>query len=57
MLVFYSRVTYGMGGSIISTVRGVEIRMDPESIFRIFDIASIGFKVYESKMWSTVPGF
>ena len=54
---FYSRVTYGLGGPIISTVRGVEIQLDPESIYRILDIAPIGLKVYESKAQPTVPGF
>ena len=54
---FYLRVTYGIGGPIISTVRGVEIRLDPESICRIFDITLIGLKVYESKIWPIVPGF
>ncbi|RVW77692.1 hypothetical protein CK203_053382 [Vitis vinifera] len=42
---FYSRATYGIGGSIVSTVRGVEIRLDQESICRIFDIAPIGPRV------------
>ena len=46
-----------MGGPIISTIRGVEIRLDPEDICCIFDIPPIGLRVYESKMWSTVPGF
>ena len=55
--VFYSRVTYDMGGSIISTVREVEIHLDLESICRIFDIAPVGLKVYESKMWPIVLGF
>ncbi|WKA01570.1 hypothetical protein VitviT2T_019845 [Vitis vinifera] len=54
---FYSRVTYGIGGPIIFPVRGVEIRLDPESICCIFDIAPIGLRVYESKIWPTVPGF
>ena len=54
---FYSRVTYGLGGSIISTVRGVEITLSPESICRIFDIPSVGLRVYKSKVWPTVPGF
>ncbi|KAL6340644.1 hypothetical protein AAG906_010552 [Vitis piasezkii] len=54
---FYSRMTYGMGGPIISTVRRVEIRLDPENICCIFDIAPVGLKVYESKMWPTVPRF
>ena len=57
MREFYSRVTYRLGGPIISTVRGVEIQLDPESIFHIFDIPPIGLKVYESKAWPTVPGF
>ncbi|KAL6337897.1 hypothetical protein AAG906_002362 [Vitis piasezkii] len=39
---FYSRATYELGGSIISTVRGVEIQLDPESICRILDIALVG---------------
>ena len=50
-------MTYGIGGPIISIVRGVEIRLDPESIYRIFDIAPVGLKVYESKIWPTMPGF
>ena len=54
---FYSRATYGIGGPIVSTVRGVEIRLDPESIYRIFDIAPIGPRVYKSKIWPTVPSF
>ena len=55
--VFYSRVTYGMGSPIISTIRGVKIRLDPESIYHIFDIALVGLRVYESKMWPTMLGF
>ncbi|KAL6343030.1 hypothetical protein AAG906_017050 [Vitis piasezkii] len=51
------RATYGMGGTIISTVGGVEIYLDLESICHIFDIAPVGLKVYESKMWPIVPGF
>ena len=43
-LSFYSRVTYNMGDLIISTVRGVEIRLDSESICCIFDIAPIGLR-------------
>ena len=54
---FYSRATYNIGGLITSTIRGVEIRHDPESICRIFDIAPVGLKVYESKMWPTMLGF
>ena len=54
---FYSRMTYGIGGSIISIAREVEIRLDLKSIFRIFDIAPVGLRVYKSKIWSTMPGF
>ena len=39
---FYSRVTYGLGGPVLSTVRGVEIRLCFESICRILDILSVG---------------
>ena len=46
-----------MGGPIISTLKGVEIYLDLESICRIFDIALVGLRVYESKMWPIVPGF
>ena len=46
---FYSRVTYGLGGPITSTIRGVEIRLSVKSICRIFDIPSVGLRVYESK--------
>ena len=54
---FYSRVTYRLGGPITSTVRGVEITLSPDSICRILDVPSVGLKVYESKVWPTVPGF
>ena len=54
---FYLRATYGIGGPIISTVRGVEIRLDLESIYRIFDIAPVGLKVYKSKIWPIMSGF
>ena len=54
---FYSRTTYGIGGPIISIIRGVEIRLDPENIYHIFNIAPIGLKVYESKIWPTMMGF
>ena len=54
---FYSRVTYGMGGPIISTIRGVKIHLDSQSICSIFDIAHVGLRVYESKMWPTMLGF
>ena len=55
--VFYSRATYGIGGSIISIIRGVEICLDPKSICRIFYIALVGLRVYESKIWPTMSGF
>ena len=45
------------GGLITSTVRGVEIRLSPESICRIFDISSVELWMYESKAWPTVLGF
>ena len=54
---FYSRTTYGLGGSIISTIKGVEIRLDLESIYRIFDIAPIGLRTYESNAWPIVRRF
>ena len=54
---FYLRATYGLSGSIISTVKRVEIRLDFESICRILDIALVGLRVYESKVWPTMPGF
>ena len=54
---FYLRTTYGIGGPIISTIRGLEIQLDLESIFRIFNIALIGLRVYESKIWPIMPSF
>ena len=42
---------------ITSTVKGVEIILIPKSIYRILDIISVGLRVYESKVWPTVPGF
>ncbi|RVX10231.1 Retrovirus-related Pol polyprotein from transposon RE1 [Vitis vinifera] len=41
---FYSWVTYGLGGPITSIVRGVEITLSPESIYRILDIPSVGLR-------------
>ena len=41
----------------MSIVRGVEIRLSLESICRIFNIPSVGLRVYESKVWPTVLGF
>ncbi|WKA06957.1 hypothetical protein VitviT2T_024832 [Vitis vinifera] len=46
---FYSRVNYGLGGPVLSTVRGVEIRLSPKSICHILDIPSIGLRVYAAK--------
>ena len=54
---FYLRATYGLYGPIISTIRGLEIQLDLESICRIFNIAPIGLRVYESKIWPIMPGF
>ena len=55
--VFYSRATYWLGGPVLSTMRGVEIRLSLKSICHILDIPSIGLCVYEAKVWPTVPGF
>ena len=55
--VFYSRATYGLGGPVLSTVRGVEIRLSPESICLILDIPLVGLQVYKAKAWPIVPGF
>ena len=46
-----------MGSLIRSIIRGVENRLDSESICHIFDIAPVGLKVYKSKMWPIVSGF
>ena len=54
---FYSRVTYGLGGSIISTIRGTEIQLDLESICHTFYIPLVGLRVYESKAWPTMLEF
>ena len=52
---FYSLVTYGLGGPVLSIVEGVEIRLSPESICRILDIPSVGLRVYEAKAWPIMP--
>ena len=57
MQAFYSRATYELGGPILSTVRGVEIRLSLESICRILDILSVGLRVYEAKAWPTMLEF
>ena len=54
---FYSRVTYGLRGPVLSTVRGVEIRLSPESICLILNIPSVGLRVYEAKAWPTMLRF
>ena len=54
---FYSKVTYGLEGSVMSTVRGVEIRLSSESICHILDIPLVGLRVYEAKAWPIVPRF
>ncbi|KAL6320974.1 hypothetical protein AAG906_010783 [Vitis piasezkii] len=54
---FYSRATYELGGPVLSTVRGVEIKLSPESIYHILDISSVGLRVYEAKAWPTMLGF
>ena len=54
---FYSQATYGLGGPVLSTVRGVEIRLSPESICHILNIPSVGLRVYEAKAWPTVLEF
>ena len=54
---FYSWVIYGLGRPVMSTIRGVEIKLRSESIYRIFKIPSVGLRVYESKVWPTVSGF
>ena len=53
---FYSLVTYGLGGPVLSMVGGVEIKLSQESICRILDIPSVGLRVYESKVWPIVLG-
>ncbi|KAL6330086.1 hypothetical protein AAG906_040004 [Vitis piasezkii] len=45
--IYKQKATYDIGGTIIFTVRGVEIQLDLESICRIFYIAPIRLKVYE----------
>ena len=54
---FYSLATYGLGGPVLSILRGVEIRLNPESIWHILDIPSVVLRVYEAKAWPTMPGF
>ena len=54
---FYSRVTYGLGEPVLSTMKGVEIKLSPESIYHILDIPSVGLRVYEAKAWPIVPRF
>ena len=54
---FYSRVTYGLREPVLSTMKGVEIKLSPESICRILNIPSVGLRVYEAKAWAIVPRF
>ncbi|RVW58688.1 hypothetical protein CK203_113182 [Vitis vinifera] len=57
VLAFYRGLHMDLVAPILSTVTGVEIQLDPESIFCILDIALVGLKVYESKVWPIMPGF
>ena len=54
---FYSRVTYGLRGPVMSAIRGIDIKLSPESICHILDIPSVGLRVYKAKTWPTVSGF
>lgn len=45
-----------MGGPITSTIKVVEIRLDPKSIYHIFDITPVRLRVYKSKMWPIMLG-
>ncbi|RVW67597.1 Retrovirus-related Pol polyprotein from transposon RE1 [Vitis vinifera] len=42
---------------LLSTMKGVEIKLSPESIYHILDIPSVGLRVYEAKAWPIVPRF
>ena len=41
---FYSRATYGLGGPVLSIVRGVEIRLSPESICSFSTFLQLDFE-------------
>ncbi|RVW19845.1 hypothetical protein CK203_116338 [Vitis vinifera] len=41
----------------MSTIRGIDIKLSPESIYHILDIPSVGLRVYKAKTWPTVSGF
>ena len=51
---FLFTVTYGLGEPVLSTVRGVEIGLSLESIYRILDNPLVGLRVYEAKAWPIV---
>ncbi|RVW58347.1 Copia protein [Vitis vinifera] len=54
---FSTSVTYGLRGPVMSTIRGIDIKLSPESIYHILDIPSVGLRVYKAKTWPTVSGF
>ncbi|RVW22947.1 hypothetical protein CK203_093632 [Vitis vinifera] len=53
---FYSRMTYGLGGPIRTTVRGVEIELSPESICRILDVPPLVFEYMRPRHGLLSPG-
>ena len=54
---FYVKVRYHVGGPISYTLRGVEIKLDANSSFRILGVPTVGLRIYESKVWPTILGF
>lgn len=54
---FYANARYHVGGHISCTLRGVEIKLDANSICRILGVPTIGLKIYESKVWLTILRF
>ena len=48
---------YRVGGPISYTLRGVEIELNANSIYRILGVPIVGLRIYESKVWPTIVGF
>ena len=54
---FYAKARFCVRGPISCTLRGVEINLNANVIFWILGVPKIGLRIYESKVWPTIPGF
>lgn len=54
---FCAKARFCVRGMISCTLKGVEINLDANVIFWILGVPKIGLRIYESKVWPTIPRF